>query len=252
MSDEDDNDERGRGVRSPWGAFRNDFFPQAFAQAIDSKGYRCRWEKAIFCANRGEEDIDRHKLDCKACHDGYVYYDPITVEALLTSMSLKEFFRTEGRFDVGTVLVTLKSDFRISFWDRLTLLDSRMRYTEVFKRNRVGLVDKLKYKALVVERLYTFTKINHITDYVYGTDYTLDEHGDVLWSNPPLAGATLGISYFRNPAYIILDLPHHVRDTQIAKPGSTQAATPGKFTEMPMQGMAKLDFLVRDETRSSE
>lgn len=230
-----------------FGGFRADFIPQAFAQAVDSKGYRCRWEKSILCANRGDEDLDRHKLMCTVCDNGFIYYDPLTVEALMSSVSLKQFYRTEGRFDIGTVLVTLKAEFKISFWDKLTMFDSRMRFTEVLRRAPKGLVDKLKYPALTIEKLYSFTSINATVDYVLGTDYTLDANGNILWVNPPPKDTALGVSYFRNPAYIILDLPHHIRDTQIAVPQTSQVS-PGQFTEMPMQGIAKLDFLVRDET----
>jgi hypothetical protein len=178
-----------------------------------------------------------------------VYYDPLTVEVLMTSLSLKEYYRTEGRFDVGTVLVTLAAENKISFWDKLTLLDSRMRFTEVLKR-QAGLVDKLEYPALTIEKLYSFTSINQTVDYVLGTDFSVNPSGDILWASPPPQGITLGVSYFRNPAYIILDLAHHIRDTQVAPGGVAPPANPGTFTEMPMQGMAKLDFLARDKTRT--
>jgi hypothetical protein len=124
-----------------------------------------------------------------------------------------------------------------------------MRFSEVFRRAQRGLVDELKYPALTIERLYSFTSINAVADYVSPTDYSIDANGNILWVNAPPAGTALGVSYFRNPAYIILDLPHHIRDTQVAVP-PTSLVNPGQFTEMPMQGIAKLDFLVRDETKT--
>lgn len=229
-----------------FGGFRADFIPPAFQQAVESKGYRCRWEKAALCANRGDEDLDRHRLMCTVCDNGSVYYDPQTVEVLMTSVSLKQFYRSEGRFDIGTVLCTLPSVNRISFWDKLTLLDSRMRYTEILRRADKGVVDRLKYPALEIARIFSNTS-RAITDYVVDVDFTLNDDGDIAWIHQPARGTALSVVYTRNPAYIILDLPHHVRDTQVAAP-NTSTVNPGVFTEMPMQGIAKLDFLVRDET----
>lgn len=60
----------------------------------------------------------------------------------------------------------------------------------------------------------------------------------------------LSIVYYRNPAYIVLDLLHSIRDTQVAAPGTVPLGTPGTVMEMPTQGMAKLDFLTYDETRT--
>jgi hypothetical protein len=232
--------------RGSFAGFRSDFMPPAFTQAIESKGYRCRWEKSILCANRGDEDLDRHKLTCSVCHGGFIYYDPQTVEVLMTSLSIKEFYRTEGRFDVGTVLVTLTAENRIGVWDRLTMLDSRMRYSEVLRRG-AGLVDRLKYPALDVEKLYAFTGVNKTTDYLVDVDFTINTDGNIQWINPPGKDVALGVNYYRTPAYIILDLAHHIRDTQVAPSGVAPPAQNGAFTQMPMQGMAKLDYLVLDE-----
>jgi hypothetical protein len=221
---------------------RADFTPEYFLALVKNKGYPAVWEQAMACPNR-IGDKTKHNINCTVCEGRqYVYHTPATITVALTSLTLKEMWREIGRFDLGTAMVTTEPAHRLGYWDKLTLTENRLRYTEPMQRLPRG-ADKLRYPPLTITRA---VGADGTTTYTQGIDFTLLEN-KITWlpNKGPGIGGFYALSYFYRPVYIVLDLIHAIRDTPLAR-------AQGHMVEMPVQAIARLDYLLADRTAEDE
>jgi hypothetical protein len=79
---------------------------------------------------------------------------------------------------------------------------------------------------------------------VNGVDFTITADGKIDWAlgvaagTAPAENSFFSISYYANPRYVVVDIPHAFRDTWIG----TNVATP-YFAPLPVNCMAQLEFL---------
>jgi hypothetical protein len=87
------------------------------------------------------------------------------------------------------------------------------------------------------------------TDLVWGTDYSVDSQGRLVFVNDP-GEVYFSVMYFRRPSYIIIDMNHQARTLPSYGPRGIQTG-PGqeRTIEFPVMALGKLDFLVRDESK---
>lgn len=218
-----------------------DFDRDAFTALVYDKGYSVLWEKGVTCPNRGGVSPRSHPADCPHCDGfGFVYYGAETTQMFVLGMSLHESYYAYGRWDNGTVQVTAMPEFQLGYWDRLTLLNSTGRFQQLVTRQRNTVVDRLKYEALSVE-LITWIGRDKQRRVAASTDYALVD-GQVSWiANKPDPDMQYAISYTYRQRYIITELPHQHRDSTVK----------GVHYVFPMQAIAKLDFLIRDEGKDA-
>lgn len=220
------------------------FNRKKFEQMIKgSHGYNVCWEKAQYCPFiKGPSPRD-HDINCKVCMNGFIYFDPKPTQMLVMSATISQQYFAYGRFDTGKVNITAYPEFRVSFWDRITLCDSRVRFTELVVRQRSSLLDKLKFIPLCVERLVWADVFTDATLKVatQGTDFTIATGGEIQWltTNRPSADTVYSIVYHYRPQYVVLDLPHMLRDQK----------TPTKQSEFPISAVAQLAGFIREEGR---
>lgn len=242
---------KGSSLWQPFGAPRLDH--AEFEALGREQGYIVSWEKAIFCPRRINNDLDKHDFNCPVCESrfGIVYFDKrITdpngeddLRAIVTSIPQEQRYRVEGYFDAGSAYISLPPGYTPGYGDRVTLLKSRLRVSQVVKRG-TGTVDKLKYKALLPSEgggvVYCLSGDK--------VDYTLavkiNKNGDLDWNGagPMAAGSYYSVMYYRRPTYIIVDLPHAVRDNLERVEGADVTQ------DLGTQALARLDFLIRDES----
>lgn len=217
----------------------------AFTALIQNQSPNVLWEKGTICPARQENG--EHDPNCDICVFGVLYYDPKKVSMLVTSSSLQQNFYMQGRYDSGSINVTSVAANPISYGDRISIVNNQIRDSELRRRTMKTLVDPLKYKALCGLKSFVRTKERQYNE---GSDYTITEEGTVQWtpnkSARPADGAFYSIVYYHHPVYIITDMVHHHRDRRL------RAGTPSdQAVVLPIQGIAKLDFLVRKESKDA-
>ena len=219
-----------------WRVRRVEFALDEFVRTLDEHGYRARWTKAMLCPNRDSEQDDHHVINCELCDtNGFVYFDPIDMNVLVTSYGTKQLFMPESRYEPGTAYFTSLPAHKLSFWDKVELLTATTRYSEVKRTATTGLSYTLKYPVVAVERCVTSrgTVIPLVS-------IVLHPDGSITLPSA-LDGDFFSISYFYHPTYIMIDMLHSVRDSRITLLSQDQEV------DFPTQAVGRLDFLVRDE-----
>jgi len=218
---------------------RVEFNLEDFIDTLNKQGYDVRWSKAMFCPNRDPDQEDHHKLDCDLCDfNGFVYFDPIELKALVTSYGTKQLFMPESRYEPGTAYFTTLPEHKLSFWDRIELLTAKTRFSEVTSMaSFAGATAQLKYPALSIEKIIT-----NVGKEIPNDSAVVLKDGRIRFSERPVDDF-FSISYFYHPTYIMIDLLHSVRDSRITIVGGDD-----KEVDFPSQAVGRLEFLVRDES----
>jgi hypothetical protein len=159
----------------------------------------------------------------------------------ITGVRLDQSYFAHGRWDPGQVLVTTLPEFRINWWDRLTLCNGIARFYELVRRQPNTLTDQLKYAALCVSHLSWVDRSGSLVVFTEGTHFSIDTGGQILWLSDtgiPDDNVYYSVAYEYRPRYVVQALMHQHRDSTIKE----------KHYEFPVQALAKLDFLIRDES----
>ena len=229
-----------------WNAFSVEFFKEGFEQLIDVHGTRFLWERATWCPNFIDNDTDQHSIDCPTCGDanGILYYGPQKpIKVIMQSVGLEQVFRGEGRFDLGTAILTTPSDIDLRHWDKLTVRDAISRYRQIIKRNSVNLIDKTRYS---IEKINTLQ--NPEQEFIEGQHFKINDDKNIEWLSDTLAptdGDIFTIDYDTHPIFLIMEMPNELRD-QLDR--QHPLGTVETFKHLPKKVLAKRDFLVRDES----
>jgi hypothetical protein len=221
-----------------------DFDRDAFTRFIADKGYDVCWEKAVLCPNvtgNGLSPRD-HVIGCPVCSsgNGFVYVDPIKTSMLMQGIKLSQSFYAYGRWDMGNMLVTAEPEYALDYFDRLTLMNGIARFTQRITRVPGTPSDVFKYSPLCVDYVGWVDRTGALVKFQQGVDFTItaDESG-ITWggASQPDTGSIYSVGYTYRPRYVVLDLVHHHRDSTID----------GKHYMFPVQAVAKLDYLIRNE-----
>lgn len=220
-----------------------DFDRDQFTRFIADKGYSITWEKAVLCPNvpgTGLAPRD-HVIGCPICGgSGFIYVDPLETAMLMQGVKLTQSFYAYGRWDAGNMLVTAEPEFTIDYFDRLTLHNGIGRFTQRPVRQLDSTADVLKYAPLCFHYVGWVDRSGALVRFAQGDDFVVSADGSSIeWSsNQPDAGSTYTVCYDYRPRYVVLDLVHHHRDSTVQ----------GQHYQFPVQAVAKLDFLIRNES----
>jgi hypothetical protein len=220
-----------------------DFDRDAFTRFIDDKGYIVVWEKAVLCPNvpgTGLSPRD-HAIGCPICSEfGYIYVDPVPTKMLMQGIRLNQSFFAHGRWDMGNMMVTGEPEFTLDFFDRLTLGNGVGRFTQRIVRQPGAAIDKLRYAPLCFRYVGWVDRSGVLAAFEPDVDFRASVDGSgIEWSSSaPDAGSVYSVSYDYRPRYVVMDLIHHHRDSTIE----------GQHYQFPVQAMAKLDSLIRNES----
>ncbi len=222
-----------------------DFDRDAFTAALQSKGYDVVWEQAAFCPNRGRAGIGNkdHPIACTFCDgSGWVFHNPKRTRMLITGVSLQQNFYAQGGWSSGRVNVTAQPEYRFHEWDRITLCTGVGRFPEILRRQPGTDLDKPKYTPLCVAYLSWIDRSKTLRVFTQEEDFVLTDEGYIQWPDPrkrPDDGSYYSISYEYHPRYVIQELSHQHRMSTVKD----------VHYEFPVAGTARLDFLIRDESK---
>lgn len=201
------------------------------------------WEKAALCPN--VIDNGDHNPACDLCLHGILFFDPQQVSMLVQAANLQQQFYIQGQFKSGSALVTALPENAISYGDRITIINNKVRTSDKRRRAQGTLIDKPKYPIIDVVLLRTSK-----TTYKMGSDFNINKDGFIEWTpskkRRPADGEWYTIVHTHRPVYIITELVHQHRERRV-KQGTSREQT----VVLPIQGLARLDFLVRDESKDA-
>lgn len=230
------------------------------------QGYRVSWEKALPCPRRLLKDNSKHDFNCTVCANahGLIYFDLLTaytdalsragteLRMVVVSIPLHTQNMDGGVVLPGSALISMPVGIKVGYKDRITLLESKIRVTEVVKRG-AGSTDKLKYAAIPTSvdaaaglvRVQAGNPVSTI--YSSPTQVFANADGDVQWvsGHGPAVGQYYSVMYWRRPAYIVMDILHAVRDSLGVPYGPKSKEV---NYDLGGQVVAQLDFMVRDES----
>lgn len=215
----------------------------AFKALIQAQSPPLLWEKAATCPCR--LDNGDHDPTCTLCSHGIYYYDGQEVPMLITSASLQQNFYMQGSLDMGSIMVTSLYENPISYGDRITIKANEVRDNELKQRTKGTRIDSLKFPALAISYVRTRERI-----FVKDSDYWITATGMLEWSKSknsrPEDGEFFTVVYTRWPVYVITEMLHHHRDRRVK-----QSTVLDQAVKLPIQGIAKLYQLVRDEGKDA-
>jgi hypothetical protein len=144
-----------------------------------------------------------------------------------------------GHWLAGTSLVTVRSDNRLGYYDKLIGVDQLMVYSELLTAGDP--------KALLAGR-YPFMSINllrSLTQVYTTSDFTL-ESGKVKWlyNRAPKAGTRLAVHYQAMPVWLVTEHPHTARETLLRFKQPVTTTPEGSPLRLPLQAVVRYDFLV--------
>lgn len=229
-----------------WDGQTVDFNRDAFAKLIADKGYDVLWEKAVLCPNIPDGGLSPrdHDIDCQICGGfEFIYVDPTNTTMLMQGIRLDQSYYAYGRWDFGQMMVTSMPGSALNYFDRLTLCSGTSRFTERIVRQPSTQLDLLKYLAVGIDYVAWVNRSKQLVKFSQD-DYALSSDGaSIQWltSTPPDDRTHYSIAYRYHPRYVVLNLTHHHRVSTVQ----------GKHYAFPTQGVAKLDFLVRDQSRDA-
>ncbi len=217
------------------------FNPENYANLIKSHGVPVVWEKSMLCPSRTNAvKPGGHDPTCKLCDgSGYVFFEPINTIMVIQSASLEQNYYIQGRFDSGTATITALPENKISYWDRIVLPNTVMRYTDLVFRRVGTLTDPVRYSVVELLRVQSGPQVFEI-----GKDFKLKD-GQIVWTKNAKRRPADGVSYSilgnRNPVYLVMDMlnPHR----QVRNFSESDG-----MRDMPLRATVKLDFLIKDDS----
>ena len=225
-----------------WERQRTDFQAVEFYKIIKQKGYLVTWEKSSICPCIPKDNNGQPDFNCSLCHGkGRFWYDPKTIEGIMTNFNEEVKFNQVGEIMTGTNYFTTLPEYKIGFWDRITHKHSVVRYSEIVEKGEIGKTDLLRFIPQTIIMVRSVDK-----EFDKDVDYRFDaKTNSIDWisigSSQPERGQRYTVEYLTNPRWIVIDLVNVIRDTYVKakKPGIT-------FQQLPLRALVRLEFFVNN------
>ncbi len=242
---------------------RVDFASSDFAKIIEQKGYRVAWQRAAPCPCEPiNTQTDQANPNCSLCKgQGWILFKPAfaatdsrkigdltalqtklttnaaVVRALMTGLTAnKQPYMDIGPRLEGQLMVTMRAQNKLAYYDRLVNLDAVAVYAEIVEVPADSVL-KLRYPAVHVNLLRS-----EDTVYSEGTDFSVSA-GDITVSGISTE-TRLVCHYLTHPSWRIIEHPHNVRLTPVKSKTASPATPAGDPSDLPVQAVAKLEFLL--------
>jgi len=246
---------------------RADFRNDIWIRAIEGKGYRVAWSRTCQCPCKSMNDqTDQNDPNCPLCDGlGWIFFKPeaaasnpkiigpldeiqakfvgttaAVIHGIMTGISGKQNALDQfGPWQEGMGMLTVRCENKLGYYDRITLLDSRIVYSQIIKRPE-GALFKTKYPVVQTNILRDINTV-----YVEGTDFDVVV-GDITWKTGkgPAPETPVVCHYLTHPTYRVIEHPHAVRTT-LTKFKVKQPLTPqGEPVDLPVQAVTRYEFLI--------
>jgi hypothetical protein len=246
---------------------RVDFRPDQFDLAIETKGYRLAWSRAAQCPcmpiNAQTEQPDPNCPICKG--SGWLHFRPnkeplgesvvgqlsdvqrsileknqaVVIRGIMSGISTKsQPFDPIGSRLEGTLMLTVRHQNKLGYYDRIVNLDSVIVYSEILETGMPTEPLATRYPIVGINLLRS---VNTELD---GADFKL-ESGRIVWlaGRAPAPGTRLVCHYLTHPTWLVVEHPHAIRSSPV-KFKTQELETPrGKTRPLPVQAVVKFEFM---------
>jgi len=253
---------------------RVDFREDKFITLIETKGVRLAWSKGSVCPCESvNQETGQPDPNCELCKGtgflwfrpaGYVApkdagdldavqqtilldYEAVVIRGVVVSvMTQKKSYDTLGPWALGSFEVTTRPENRLGYYDRLIALDSVLPFSELATVDTDRVV-KLRYPATCVNLVRSVAQ-----EFLQNTDFQITKNGHLkfLPGRGPDAAVRLAVHYDHHPVLIVWEHQHAFRDSLTAFKQPVKTTPQGNPQVLPIQSMARLEFLPfpRDRT----
>lgn len=217
---------------------RVDFDPRSFLEVLANLGQRVLWEAVSRCPC-GAAGGHGSSVVCPVCNGtGWeIGHHKQVVRAIVVGLRRdQQTYAPIGPFEPGTVSMTVRPEHAPAFWDRMTLLDATIRFSEILTRTP-GRFQRPRYfiatqQVVTVqdgqEQTVTLRVIHARRGGVQragpvlteGEDFAVTEEGLIDWEpgdqrgTAPQPGEQFSLYYVGRPSFRVVSYPHAVRDTR--------------------------------------
>ena len=219
-------------------------------QLVKDLGVRVRLYKSTLIPNMTSLESMDQDLNSSVGNNNMIDFDPTETIAMFQQQDLMEQFKVHGTFHLDEVLVSFLSGQTLAPFAKIEILDFEEDFYELVQRQEGTDIDNLKYAATCSIGVFTATT-NSIERYYEGTDYKINQDGNIEWtgSHRPAARQIYSIYYRYHPIYRAVKAVHRDRFSQfndrpqnIKAPKVTiEGAT---YVKMPETWVIKRDYLL--------
>jgi hypothetical protein len=221
---------------------RVDFRPDEFNDKILEKGYEINWHRYIICPCR-KDLTSQANTNCINCNGtGNFYLPEIKTFAMISSASLQKNFIQWTENLQGTANISIDSEYKIGFMDKIEILNAETIFSEVRKLEVNNSIKEIKtfYKALKIIKAYKFEN-----ESVALYDIDLDDISIIdkklIIIDPAISETdSISILYEYNPTYFILDILNDYRNTKIKNGLPFE-----ELRKMPLRAIMKKAHLIQ-------
>lgn len=229
----------------------SDFILPEVLSAIRDKGYNVIFEKAYLCSCKSNSNAG-HLSNCENCGgSGYFFANPTRTKMLITGIQHDEKMKEGalqgwGLLDTGNVMVTASNDDKITYMDRITLLDATTEHNQILypklTDDEVTLFAMTQYDILSIDFIGLFEgATSRIRRLIEPDDYSFINNIITFNSSfNDLDDPHVTVRYLHKPVFHVVDL---LRESMISFTGQHPRQT--KMV-MPIKAMARRAHLMKD------
>ena len=247
---------------------RADFRPDIFEINIEAKGQRLAWSRASHCPCVPINDqTQQPDPNCTLCGGNavlyfgpqasqnlsteglsdvqkliFTQYDAFMIRGLLLSSSKNERpWDRLGPWRSGMAMVTVRAQNQIGYMDRLINLDGLIAFSEVLEVPKDN-ISPLKSRYLISGGVHLVRSTRK--RYEQGRDFTVQK-GRIVFqpATAPAPKERLTLHYVTFPTWLVGDMPHATRITNVSFKNPAPISPEGDIYAMPIQAAIRLEFL---------
>jgi len=217
----------------------NGMNPNDFNSAIWENGFKVRHDRAVVCPCK----LNTPAADSR-CHNclgsGWVFINPIETQAFITSINKSTTYKEWSPQFIGTVAVTMMNSNRVSFMDRITLLQRDSIMSEGLSV-LLHPTDPTKrfvfctYPVEMIESIFVLDTVETPLTLLNKNQYYVSTKNPfIVEFVSPLAPVYVSITYRHKVTYNVIDIPHDFRISRSYDDNGKK-----KLEEMPVQAIAR-------------
>lgn len=221
-----------------------------FEAIVGAKGVKVWHDHSIKCPCSSKEGVSPQST-CKNCGGcGWLYVNRTETRMVVQSMNVDTKLKEWSEERLGIAKITARPIDRLTFMDRITLLDSESQHSEViFLKEQPG-VSTLLYGTLRYDPIEIYSVFLYVSDSVVhtllveGTDYAVVRNQiRLLQINiGDIPTPTISVRYKHRAEYTVLDLP---RDIMVS-PTKAKCTKKDLETQFPISAVARRSHYMTD------